>query len=391
MRFQGPSAWLAELHVQLRTEGASPAGAAVAFGAGAFIGCLPVYGLHLILCIVVARLLRVSRIQTYLAANISNPLFAPVLLYLEYGVGHVLFEKRWPSLSLAELEAAGALKLGRDLIAGSLVVGAVLGALLAALAWRIARRLHAAPFEERLREATAKRYFELGISHWEFVRGKLRYDPMYWAILRSEILPRQGRLIDIGCGRGILLALLDTARVEADVLSGPAGWRPPARRLRLCGIEPQPKMAAAAERALGDAAEISLGGACDAALPPARAILLLDVLHYLPAALQEQLLDQIAEALEPGGVLIMRDADADLGARFVLTRAAERLCALGRGHWRQHFHYRGLGEWLRLLESRGLSVNERPMWAGTPYANRLIEARKSEAGGLDAASFAHPE
>lgn len=377
---RGFSAWLAELHVQLRTEGAAPHEVALAFGVGAFIGCLPLYGLHLVLCIVVARLLRVSRIQTYLAANVSNPLVAPLLLYVEYGVGHWLFARRWPSLSLAELEAAGALRLGRDLLAGSLVVGGLVGLLLAALAWRVARRWRRAPFEERLREATALRYVELGIFHWEFVRGKLRHDPMYRAILLSEILPRAGRLVDVGCGRGILLSLLDTARAEAEGLPGsPPGWEPPSPRLELCGIELRPEMAAAAARALGDAAEISVADAGEAGLPPARAILLLDVLHYLPAARQEGLLDRVASALEPGGVLVVREADADLGWRFVLTRFAERACALARGHLRQHFHYRGVSEWRRSFEDRGLVVDEQPMWAGTPYANRLLEARKPAA------------
>ena len=372
------SAWLAELHLQLRTEGGTPARSAVAFGVGAFIGCLPLYGLHLVICVLLARLLRVSRIKTYLGANISNPVVAPFLLYLEYGVGHWLFEQRWPDLSWPQFETAGALSIGRDLVAGSLVVGALSGVLLATVTYRIAKRWRAAPFEERLREATARRYLELGIFDWEFVRGKLRYDPMYRAILRSEILPQEGRLIDIGCGRGILLALLDTARGLADSLPSGAGWRPPSRRLHLAGIELQPKIAAAAEQALGRAAEITVASATDEALPPAQAIFLLDVLHYLPAAEQEQLVERVATALAPGGVLVVREANADQGVSFFLTRVAERFCALARGHLRQHFHYRGVGEWLRLLAGCGLVVEEQPMSAGTPYANRLIEARKPE-------------
>ncbi len=232
-----------------------------------------------------------------------------------------------------------------------------------------------APFEERLLEATAQRYRASGISHREFARGKLRHDPMYWAILRSQVLPREGRLLDVGCGRGILLTLLDTARELADSSPSPT-WRLPAARLELSGIELQPSMAAVARRALGAAASIEQGNAADHPLPRAHAILLLDVLHYLPAAAQETLLERVAGALEPAGVLLVREADAALGPRFLLTRAAERFCALARGHWRQGFHFRSAGQWQRLLEAAGLTVTECPMWAGTPYANRLLEARK---------------
>ncbi len=232
----------------------------------------------------------------------------------------------------------------------------------------------AASFEERLLEATCRRYRASGISHREFARGKLRHDPMYWAILRSGVLPREGRLLDVGCGRGLLLALLDTARSLPG--AAPDGWQPPSERLELCGLELRSSMAAVARRALGDAARIEAADAAGSTLPRARAILLLDVLHYLPAAAQEALVERVAEALEPSGVLLVREADAALGPRFLLTRAAERLCALARGHWRQGFHFRSVAEWRRRLEAAGLTVTDRPMWAGTPYANRLLEARK---------------
>lgn len=372
------SAAVAELHYQLRTEGQKPSEVALAVGLGVFIGCLPVYGFHLLLCIAAARLFRVSRVKAYLAANLSNPLFAPFLLYLELGVGHWIFHGSWPTLSLERFRAVGALALGRDLLVGSLVVGAVLAGLFALLAFRIARRSRRGPFLEQLREATARRYLESGISHWEFVRGKLRFDPMYRALPGSEALPRSGRLVDIGCGRGILLALLATAREQRDTLSPPDSWRVPSESLELVGIELRETWARVARAALGSAARIESGDAADVPLPPAHAILLLDVLHYLSREDQERLLRRVAEALEPGGAVLIREADADGGWRFWMTRAAERLCALARGHWRQRFHYRSAGAWCRLLESHGLEVVERPMSAGTPYANHLIEARRGD-------------
>ncbi|HEX9730724.1 MAG TPA: DUF2062 domain-containing protein [Thermoanaerobaculia bacterium] len=375
--WRNPMSLVAEMHYQLRTEGATPTGNGVAVGLGTFIGCLPLYGLHLLLCVVVARLFRVSRIKAYLAANVSNPVLAPFLLYLELGVGRWLFERHWPALNVDALNLERPWLLGRDVFAGSVVVGVVLGVGLGALAFYVARRWRAASFEEQVCEETSRRYLRCGISHWEFVRGKLRYDPMFRALLRSQALPTAGRLVDVGCGRGIVLALLDTARELGASHPAPPGWRPPSARLELVGIELEAKKAAVAAQALGDAARVVVGDAAEVELPRARAFLLLDVLHYLPAPRQEALLRRVARALEPGGVVVLREADAGLGWRFGLTRAAERLCALARGHWRQRFHYRAAGDWTRLLEGAGLDVGTRPMWAGTPYANRLIEARRA--------------
>jgi hypothetical protein len=109
-------------------------------------------------------------------------------------------------------------------------------------------------------------------------------------------------------------------------------------------------------------------------------VLLLDVLHYLAAGEQERLLDRAVAALVPGGRLILREADAAGGAAFRRTRAAERLCAIGRGHFRQRFHFRTAGEWIERLRARGLDVVALPMSQGTPYANVLIEGERPGDG-----------
>lgn len=371
-----PSSRLAELHYRLRTEGSSPRESGFAVGLGVFIGCLPLYGLHFFLCVGAARLFHLSRVKTYLAANLSNPLFAPFLLYLEYGVGHWIFAGSWPTLRLEQLRSDGALTVGRDLVVGSLVMGAVLAVLFGVLAYYLTDRARRSSFEETLREETSRKYLDSGIFHWEFVRGKIRFDPMYRALPGSPVIPREGRLVDVGCGRGILLALLATARELRSTTSPPPSWRIPSDRLELVGIELRAKPAEVAREALGEAARIESGDASDTPLPSADAVLLLDVLHYLSREAQDRLLERVARALRPGGVVVIREADAGGGVSFWLTRAAERLCALARGHWRQRFHYRSAEAWSALLRRHGLEVDDRPMSSGTPYANRLLEARR---------------
>lgn len=362
------------MHFQLRTEGGSAPNKGASVALGVFIGCLPLYGLHLALCFGVARLLRLSRLRTYLAAHINNPLSGPFLVSLELALGHRLIEGSWPDLRPAQIPSLGA--IGSHLAVGSLALGLVLAVVLGAIAFVIARRWRSPGFTDELRERTSRLYLGAGIFDWEFVRGKLRWDPLYFALLRRGILPRSGRLLDLGSGRGIVSALLRTAREMAAEGRYPSDWSPPPV-VEVVAFERNPKALAAARQALG---EEHAGAAVDltaAKFPPTEGALLFDVLHYLPADGQRRLVASVAAALAPAGLLILREADADGGLRFLCTRIAERLAALARGHWRQRFHYRSADGWRQLLTGAGLDcLADHPMATGTPYSNILLVARR---------------
>ena len=364
------------MHYLLRTEGDTPVRQAFSIWLGVLIGCTPFYGFHLMLCLVLGRLLGLSRIKCYVAAHINNPLTAPLLIYVEIALGRWLLTGHWPSATLAEARALGVLSLSRDILLGSVVLGAALGAVLAVGAYFISLRWSAAPLRIRLREETSRRYLETGIFNWEFVRGKLRYDPVFDHLIRSGTLSQEGHLLDLGCGRGILLALLASARTLYAQGEWPADAPAPSHGLQLTGVELRSKTARIARTALGDEAEIQEIDLSTFEPPVCRFAVLLDVLHYLPPADQERLLKRIADALEPGGCLLLREPDAAGRTRFTLTRLAERLCALARRDWKQRFSYRSASSWMELLEQSGLLPSSQAMSAGTPYANVLIEARK---------------
>lgn len=376
-----------ELLYGLRTEGESPGKQAAAVGVGVFIGCSPFYGLHLALCIVAARLFRLNQILTYLAAHISVPGLWPLLVIAELQVGRRLRGEPPLALTFRGVRELDPWRFAADLSIGSAAVGAVLAVVLAWVTYRVASRSRNSSEVARLVEETSRRYIEAGVFAWEFARAKLRHDPMYFGLLRSGRLPPDGAILDLGCGRGLLLALIASARGLAARGQYPAGWPPPpAGELR--GIEMNPRRAREARAALGEEAEIRVGDVSRlTSVEPAsaRTVLLLDVLHYLGAEEQERLLDRVVDILvEPGGKLIIREADAAGGPAFRRTRVAERLCAVARGHFRQRFQFRSSAGWEELLRARGLEVTAVPMSEGTPYANVLIEGvrRSRSQGGL---------
>ncbi|MBL9213691.1 MAG: class I SAM-dependent methyltransferase [Opitutaceae bacterium] len=217
------------------------------------------------------------------------------------------------------------------------------------------------------------RFRPCGRAAYHFARGKLRGDPVYRAVLEGGLLPRDGTVLDLGCGGGLMLAVLASARGLAPADASPAR--------RLVGVETRPQAAAIARRALGPDAEIVTDDVRLRPLPAARAILLFDVLNLMPAADQDTLLAAVQAALEPGGVLLVREADAAAGWRFRAVRAGNWIKACWIGRFAQPFHYRPLTEWRGWLERAGLEVEVRPMGMGTPFGNVLLVGRKAGERG----------
>ena len=379
---RGVSVELRRAFMGLRTEGAGAARETAAVAIGVFIGCLPVYGFHLLLCWIAGVALGLNRLKMYLAANISNPLVAPWLLFAEIQTGAWLRRGSFHPLARDYIVSTGLTVFGIDAVVGSLLVGAVLGAVAAAGTYSLVRGAGAdRPFAELVRRA-ADRFLDSSITAWEFARGKLRMDPVYRATLSSELLPSGGTLVDVGCGQGLTLALLAEARLAAERGEWPAGWPSPPRFDRLIGIETRPRVAAIARRALDCDAEVIEGDARTVALERARAILLFDVLHLLRRDDQESLVAAIAARLEPGGVLLVREADPGGGWRFNAVRAGNRFKALVMGTWRaQTFEPRTEAAWRECFTRHGFHVEMRPMGEGTPFANVLFRLTRVGAGG----------
>jgi uncharacterized protein (DUF2062 family)/trans-aconitate methyltransferase len=362
---------------RLRTEGDTPARQAAAFGLGTFIGCLPLFGLHLQLCLTAGWLLRLNRLKLYLAANISNPFVAPFLLFGEVQVGSRLRTGAFYPLSLDAFRAFSVWQFGADLIVGSLIVGLALGAAAAAITYVLGRRADVSRPESELLEAAIDRYLASGIFAWEFANGKIKNDPVYVEVLRQGLLPAEGELLDLGCGRGFMLAVLASARELSAKGRWPPGWPPAPARLVLHGIDVRPRIVRSAREALGSDAQIEEADVRGVGVRRSDAVLLFDVLQMLPRDAQDALIAHVAGALEPGGILIVREADRAGGWRFRIISLANWLKGVFEGTLLRRFHFRSVAEWTQALEACGFSVRSFSLREHTALANVLIEARKN--------------
>ena len=234
------------------------------------------------------------------------------------------------------------------------------------------------PQYKALLDAAARPYLDAGASAWCFARNKLRFDPVFMVLLKRGCLPDSGTLLDLGCGRGLLLALLIAGRDQYGNGEWPPDFPPPPLNLAMRGIEFNADCVAVAQRALLNRAQVTRSDIREVAFPPCSAVVLLDVLMYLERNDQLRVLEKAAAALEPGGLLLLREADADAGFAFRVTRWSERLLEILRGRLRNRLNYRSAVQWTDLLRALGFSVTAEPMSAGTPFANVLFYCKKRD-------------
>lgn len=229
--------------------------------------------------------------------------------------------------------------------------------------------------KRRLVAATVARYREAGRFARYFARGKLNADPVFTAILALGLIPDRARVLDLGCGQGLLGAWLLAA--EASGLAGHwcAAWPEPARDCHFYGIERRPREVQRARLALGARGLVEVADLRAAHYPESDVAVLLDVLHYLDPPAQELVLARVRAALTPAGLLLLRIGDASAGLAFRYSTWVDRAVVALRGQGRAQLHCRSAAHWIELLQRLGFGTDQIPLSEHAPFANVLLVAQ----------------
>jgi 2-polyprenyl-3-methyl-5-hydroxy-6-metoxy-1,4-benzoquinol methylase len=235
-------------------------------------------------------------------------------------------------------------------------------------------------FEKRLLDAAAQPYKQAGKFAWHFARGKLSGDPVFTEIFRLGLIAPAAHVVDIGCGQGLLSAWLMAAQTLGRSAQWPADWAAAPLGVSVQGIELMRADVLRAQQALAansDRYAFEVGDMCTTAFDKAQVVVILDVLHYVPYAAQDEVLARVRNALAPKGLLILRIGNADGGLGFTVSNWVDRLIFFARGHSTSKLYCRTEIDWTAALKKLGFQVEAKPMSQGTPFSNVLLLARLS--------------
>ncbi len=233
-------------------------------------------------------------------------------------------------------------------------------------------------FLGRLVDRASQPYRAAGRFGHHFARGKLGHDCIFRELLRRGVFPPAARFLDLGCGQAVFASWLLAARELFEAGDWPRDWPAPPAVLSLRGHELMAADIARGRAALagrepqvvirqGDIRRIDFG--------EADVVTILDVLHYIDHAGQEDVLRRARAALPKDGLLVTRIGDAAAGLPFRLCDWVDRAVTFARGHRLPTLWCRTLADWVALLEATGFRVETAPMSEGTPFANVMLIAR----------------
>jgi predicted unusual protein kinase regulating ubiquinone biosynthesis (AarF/ABC1/UbiB family) len=190
-------------------------------------------------------------------------------------------------------------------------------------------------------------------------------------------VPQKGRILEVGCGHGLLSAFLALSSAGREV----------------CGIDIDEHKVLLARGAASNLAEgearLRFDHASPGELPSGQwdAIVVADVLYLLDSRAKRSLLAELVERLAPDGQLIVKETDTAPAWKDKLTRFQERLSTgvlgITEGATLDFEPAAALLHELRLL---GLDADLRRIDRGYPHPHVLIVGRRTEA-----ASSAEPD
>lgn len=140
MRFK-----LKTVFFRLLLKNSTPNGIALGAAIGAFIGVLPVYGLHTILVVIAAILIRpANKVAIFLGTNISLPPTVPFITWGGYELGRIILWGKFAPLTWSDFQDItfrNILSHYKPLFIGSVILGIFCGTAVYFLTFFVVKRI----------------------------------------------------------------------------------------------------------------------------------------------------------------------------------------------------------------------------------------------------------
>jgi 2-polyprenyl-3-methyl-5-hydroxy-6-metoxy-1,4-benzoquinol methylase len=196
------------------------------------------------------------------------------------------------------------------------------------------------------------------------VRGRFRTCPV--ALVDAEV-PRRGRVLEVGCGHGLISAYLALSSSDREVN----------------GVDIDPRKIAVASHAQSHVdpktVHLDFHHAVSGDVPagPWDAIVIVDVLYLLEKTAEFALLDACVEPLAQGGVLVVKETDVAPRWKHWLARTQEvvatKILRITAG---SSLSFTPIAEIAGHLRSLGLEVSTRRVDKGYLHPHALVVARR---------------
>jgi uncharacterized protein len=191
-----------------------------------------------------------------------------------------------------------------------------------------------------LRRKVGRLYRYQGKFIEQFVHWKMKLDPVFLSL--DKVVPRQGFVLDLGCGYGLATHWLACCTDGRNFL----------------GVDYDENKIRIAKRTAPENPRVKFEfqDILDWEFPACDAILLLDVLHYWTPDKQQTILDKARRALRPGGKLILREgAKAEGEAHQRIYRWEKFATKFGLNRTCEGLHFQALNELVDALKHAGFS------------------------------------